>query len=73
MKVCQKVESKGKTTYNEVADELVKEFALLKTPDMKVRRVARGVGLVSGSLFASGIVSQPHTMRRTFDAASTMR
>lgn len=35
MKVCQKVESKGKTTYNEVADELVKEFALLKTPDMK--------------------------------------
>ncbi|KAF3774217.1 Transcription factor-like protein [Nymphaea thermarum] len=27
MKVCEKVESKGKTTYNEVADELVAEFA----------------------------------------------
>jgi hypothetical protein len=27
MKVCQKVEAKGKTSYNEVADELVKEFA----------------------------------------------
>jgi hypothetical protein len=26
MKVCQKVEEKGTTTYNEVADELVKEF-----------------------------------------------
>ena len=26
-KVCQKVKSKGKTTYNEVADELVREFA----------------------------------------------
>jgi len=26
MKVCKKVEEKGKTTYNEVADELVKEF-----------------------------------------------
>ncbi|KAG2310279.1 hypothetical protein Bca52824_021836 [Brassica carinata] len=28
MKVCEKVESKGRTTYNEVADELVGEFAL---------------------------------------------
>ncbi|KAI3705322.1 hypothetical protein L1987_75558 [Smallanthus sonchifolius] len=27
MKVCEKVESKGRTTYNEVADELVAEFA----------------------------------------------
>ena len=27
MKVCEKVESKGRTTYNEVADELVKEFS----------------------------------------------
>ncbi|WCJ34503.1 Transcription factor DP [Euphorbia peplus] len=27
MKVCEKVESKGTTTYNEVADELVSEFA----------------------------------------------
>ncbi|WOL07160.1 transcription factor-like protein DPB [Canna indica] len=26
MKVCEKVESKGRTTYNEVADELVTEF-----------------------------------------------
>ncbi|XP_010423720.1 PREDICTED: transcription factor-like protein DPB isoform X1 [Camelina sativa] len=28
MKVCEKVESKGRTTYNEVADELVAEYAL---------------------------------------------
>ncbi|KAF3328198.1 transcription factor-like protein DPB [Carex littledalei] len=27
MRVCEKVESKGRTTYNEVADELVAEFA----------------------------------------------
>eukprot|EP00884_Botryococcus_braunii_P004926 jgi/Botrbrau1/14434/Bobra.0014s0080.1 len=27
MKVCEKVESKGRTTYNEVADELVIEFS----------------------------------------------
>lgn len=29
--VCEKVESKGRTTYNEVADELVKDFS---NPDM---------------------------------------
>ena len=28
MKVCEKVEQKGRTTYNEVADELVAEFAV---------------------------------------------
>ena len=26
LRVCEKVESKGQTTYNEVADELVEEF-----------------------------------------------
>lgn len=31
MKVCQKVESKGRTTYNEVADELVRDFSTLET------------------------------------------
>ncbi|GJP47074.1 hypothetical protein CLOM_g6307 [Closterium sp. NIES-68] len=30
MKVCEKVESKGRTTYNEVADELVAEFTGLQ-------------------------------------------
>nr|GMD90598.1 transcription factor-like protein DPB isoform X1 [Ipomoea batatas] len=37
MKVCEKVESKGRTTYNEVADELVADFAdpnnTLASPD----------------------------------------
>ena len=31
MKVCEKVEQKGLTTYNEVADELVAEFAVAGT------------------------------------------
>ncbi|CAK7343160.1 unnamed protein product [Dovyalis caffra] len=39
MKVCEKVESKGTTTYNEVADELVAEFAdpsnSVSTPDQQ--------------------------------------
>ncbi|KAL0842562.1 hypothetical protein Bca101_015807 [Brassica carinata] len=33
LKVCEKVESKGRTTYNEVADELVAEFALPDNDD----------------------------------------
>ena len=32
MKVCEKVESKGRTTYNEVADELVGEFSGAPSP-----------------------------------------
>ncbi|KAJ7551767.1 hypothetical protein O6H91_06G027800 [Diphasiastrum complanatum] len=39
MKVCEKVESKGRTTYNEVADELVAEFtnpnSILVSPDQQ--------------------------------------
>ena len=31
MKVCEKVEQKVRTTYNEVADELVAEFAVAAT------------------------------------------
>lgn len=31
MKVCEKVEQKGTTSYNEVADELVAEFAPANT------------------------------------------
>jgi hypothetical protein len=31
MKVCRKVEEKGRTTYNEVADELVAEFMQVST------------------------------------------
>ena len=31
MKVCEKVESKGRTTYNEVADELVKDYSSPET------------------------------------------
>lgn len=33
MKVCKKVEEKGKTTYNEVADELVEEVRVRQAND----------------------------------------
>ncbi len=42
MKVCEKVREKGTTSYNEVADELVTEFAELKLLDPD------GAGKVSG-------------------------
>ena len=38
MKVCEKVQSKGRTTYNEVADELVKDFS---NPEMAGARLVR--------------------------------
>ena len=43
MKVCEKVQKKGVTTYNEVADELVAEFSSADnhmSPNDSVRSVA---------------------------------
>lgn len=43
MKVCEKVQKKGVTTYNEVADELVAEFSSgdnLMSPNESVRVAA---------------------------------
>lgn len=43
MKVCEKVEQKERTTYNEVADELVAEFAVAATEMVSaVDQVRRG-------------------------------
>ena len=44
MKVCEKVEQKGRTTYNEVADELVAEFGRAQhreLPSPRARALAR--------------------------------
>ena len=42
MKVCEKVESKQRTTYNEVADELVAEFSKPDDPGFaRIRRTTR--------------------------------
>uniref|UniRef100_M4B2C5 E2F/DP family winged-helix DNA-binding domain-containing protein n=1 Tax=Hyaloperonospora arabidopsidis (strain Emoy2) TaxID=559515 RepID=M4B2C5_HYAAE len=38
MKVCQKVEEKHVTSYNEVADELVREFVTMRPNDSNIRR-----------------------------------
>ncbi|CAI9099614.1 OLC1v1036464C2 [Oldenlandia corymbosa var. corymbosa] len=65
MKVCEKVESKGRTTYNEVADELVAEFADpgngVATPDQQQydeKNIRRRVYDALNVLMAMDIISK---------------
>ncbi|CAJ1926531.1 unnamed protein product [Sphenostylis stenocarpa] len=65
MKVCEKVESKGRTTYNEVADELVAEFADpsngVSTPDQQQydeKNIRRRVYDALNVLMAMDIISK---------------
>ncbi|XP_038979578.1 transcription factor-like protein DPB isoform X2 [Phoenix dactylifera] len=65
MKVCEKVESKGRTTYNEVADELVAEFAdphsNLASPDQQQydeKNIRRRVYDALNVLMAMDIISK---------------
>ncbi|XXG84780.1 hypothetical protein AAC387_Pa11g0010 [Persea americana] len=65
MKVCEKVESKGRTTYNEVADELVAEFAdpsnRLESPDRQQfdeKNIRRRVYDALNVLMAMDIISK---------------
>ncbi|XP_047333537.1 transcription factor-like protein DPB isoform X2 [Impatiens glandulifera] len=64
MKVCEKVESKGRTTYNEVADELVTEFAepgySMASPDQQYdeKNIRRRVYDALNVLMAMDIISK---------------
>ncbi|KAG9157473.1 hypothetical protein Leryth_010312 [Lithospermum erythrorhizon] len=65
MKVCEKVESKGRTTYNEVADELVAEFSDpsngIATPDQQQydeKNIRRRVYDALNVLMAMDIISK---------------
>ncbi|CAA6666558.1 unnamed protein product [Spirodela intermedia] len=65
MKVCEKVQSKGRTTYNEVADELVAEFAdpsgSLSSPDQQQydeKNIRRRVYDALNVLMAMDIISK---------------
>ncbi|KAK1313831.1 Transcription factor-like protein DPB [Acorus calamus] len=65
MKVCEKVECKGRTTYNEVADELVAEFAepnnSLAAPDQQQydeKNIRRRVYDALNVLMAMDIISK---------------
>ncbi|KAK4792881.1 hypothetical protein SAY86_023316 [Trapa natans] len=82
MKVCEKVESKGRTTYNEVADELVAEYAepcnTTKFPDQyDEKNIRRRVYDALNVLMAMDIISKdkkeiqwrglPHTSINDFE------
>ncbi|KAF3781349.1 Transcription factor-like protein [Nymphaea thermarum] len=64
MRVCEKVESKGRTTYNEVADELVAEFAnpsSIASPDQQQfdeKNIRRRVYDALNVLMAMDIISK---------------
>ncbi|KAG4216006.1 hypothetical protein ERO13_A01G213600v2 [Gossypium hirsutum] len=65
MKVCEKVESKGRTTYNEVADELVAEFTdpgnNIASPDQRQydeKNIRRRVYDALNVLMAMDIISK---------------
>ncbi|KAI3955895.1 hypothetical protein MKW98_006255 [Papaver atlanticum] len=61
IKVCEKVEAKGRTTYNEVADELVAEFSTI-TPDnpqnFEEKNIRRRVYDALNVLMAMDIISK---------------
>jgi transcription factor Dp-1 len=73
MKVCQKVEEKHVTSYNEVADELVREFVTMRpndsvSPCLKSNARARIAALIAACSAASRFMT-----RRIFAGAFTMR
>lgn len=59
MKVCKKVEEKGQTTYNEVADELVTEFLSLGSS-------------VNASGASTGRFDEKNIRRRVYDALNVL-
>uniref|UniRef100_A0A8C7JLM4 Transcription factor n=1 Tax=Oncorhynchus kisutch TaxID=8019 RepID=A0A8C7JLM4_ONCKI len=58
MKVCEKVQKKGVTTYNEVADELVAEFSANDTLLSPIRNIRRRVYDALNVLMAMNIISK---------------
>lgn len=76
MKVCKKVEEKGKTTYNEVADELVEEVNSVWT--LKKQRLSK-LNLfpfiwqeAKGQPLDSSNYDQKNIRRRVYDALNVL-
>eukprot|EP00941_MAST-03F_sp_MAST-3F-sp1_P004712 g4712.t1 len=76
MKVCKKVEQKGTTTYNEVADELVLEFAEAR----RIEELAKGVDAAAVENSPSkqankrkrGSYDEKNIRRRVYDALNVL-
>jgi hypothetical protein len=72
MKVCRKVEEKGQTTYNEVADELVAEFLALGAQEASAAQAAGGGGASNGSKGGGGQFDEKNIRRRVYDALNVL-
>lgn len=68
MKVCEKVESKGRTTYNEVADELVAEFTNPDSPHVSPDQGADTVSVRAGQQQ----YDEKNIRRRVYDALNVL-
>lgn len=69
MKVCEKVKSKGTTTYNEVADELVAEFS--SDPSI-ARQSFNGQSISALAADGSEPFDQKNIRRRVYDALNVL-
>jgi hypothetical protein len=63
MKVCKKVEEKGQTTYNEVADELVREFVIGRETNQGEHEVGKK---------GKGMYDEKNIRRRVYDALNVL-
>lgn len=73
MKVCQKVEEKHVTSYNEVADELVREFVTMRPNDsVRLRMTALVVFLLTNHFCVQQAYDEKNIRRRVYDALNVL-
>jgi hypothetical protein len=76
LKVCEKVEEKGTTTYNEVADELVKEFMSQRNAaaddSEEDSSMVGGSSSKKGSSGKNGTFDEKNIRRRVYDALNVL-
>jgi hypothetical protein len=79
MKVCKKVEEKGTTTYNEVADELVAEFAEMRRRDEAAAAAAAAADPAAAAAAEAGkkkrskkSYDEKNIRRRVYDALNVL-
>jgi hypothetical protein len=80
LKVCEKVEEKGTTTYNEVADELVKEFMSQRNAAAHAANddseedssMVGGSSSKKGSSGKNGTFDEKNIRRRVYDALNVL-
>ena len=73
MKVCEKVQRKGTTSYNEVADELVAEFSAADNHILPNESVSVIGTVVGGGAGAAECISTPQPTLFLFETTSNIQ